>query len=166
MLIFHLLEGLKLLHNSCIVHADIKPDNFMVKSGSTDIHLIDYGLSNFYIDGEGSHIINSHQGMITGTPKYVSYYNCIGNTISRRDDLISLGYMFIYFLYGYLPWQGMQTGATICKKWSYLSDFLKNESPIIENIPIMKVYYYMEYCYSLEFEETPKYNLLKQLFIQ
>jgi len=154
------------IHKLYVLHRDIKPDNFMVKSGSTDIHLIDYGLSNFYIDGEGRYIINSHQEMITGTPKYVSYYNCIGNTISRRDDLISLGYMFIYFLYGYLPWQGMQTGATICKKWSYLSDFLKNESPIIENIPIMKVYYYMEYCYSLEFEETPKYNLLKQLFIQ
>lgn len=149
------------LHKLYVLHRDIKPENFMVKSG--EVHLIDYGMATFWMDGHGKHIENKPQDMITGTPKYVSYYNCIGNTISRRDDLISLGYMIMYFIYGYLPWQGQIQHAT-SKSWENLSEFLENETTIYENSPNVKISYYMEYCYSLEFDETPNYSLLCELF--
>ena len=153
------------LHKLYVLHRDIKPENFMVKSGGVDIELvlIDYGLATFWMDGDGEHIANRPQSTITGTPKYVSYNNHMGDTISRRDDLISLGYMIMYFIYGYLPWQG--SPSYIEKKdIDNLLDFLENETPIDENTPSSKMRYYMEYCYSLEYDETPDYSILCELF--
>lgn len=149
------------IHKLYVLHRDIKPDNFMIKDG--EIYLIDYGLATFWIDGNGKHITNLKQDTIIGTPKYVSYYNYIGNTISRRDDLISLGYMIMYFIYSYLPWQGKIYHFNI-KSWKNISEFLENETPVNENAPSIKMLNYMKYCYSLEFDETPNYNLLHTLF--
>ena len=155
---------LESIHKLYVLHRDIKPENFMIKDDGK-VHLIDYGLSTFWINGEGEHIANIKQETITGTPKYVSYYNHIGNTISRRDDLISLGYMMMYFMYGYLPWKSEGDS----KKWESILDFLENESPIFPGFEEMgvsytKIKHYMRYCYSLEFNNTPNYRILHELF--
>ena len=47
-------DCLEEFHRSGYVHLDVKPDNFMIKNGQ--IKLIDFGLSQKYINKDGDHI--------------------------------------------------------------------------------------------------------------
>jgi serine/threonine protein kinase len=144
------IQLLESIHTLFVLHRDIKPENFMVKNG--EIVFIDFGLATFYIDENGEHIPNQSQDSIIGTPKYVSYYNHCGNTLSRRDDLISLGYMFLGFYDCKMPWEQCSDTERIRKKsWNILQNSLENYK---------NLYHYMNYCYHLDFYEKPNYDIL------
>jgi len=89
------------IHCKYIVHRDIKPANFMIKNG--EIYLIDFGLSTFYLDENGEPIedySDSSVGTMIGTLKYASLNIHEGHRYSRRDDLISLAYIYEYLKTG------------------------------------------------------------------
>jgi serine/threonine protein kinase len=149
---------LKSIHDIFVIHRDIKPHNFMLRNNK--LYLIDYGLATFFVDEEGEHVPDKKQAMITGTPKFVSYYNHIGHTLSRRDDLISLGYLFIYMVNKKrVPWS-MSSGPDVLritkmKTWENISILTQGFSPLHE---------YMKYCYSLEYDDDPDHDYLSALF--
>jgi serine/threonine protein kinase len=159
---------LESLHELFVVHRDIKPQNFMIRN--KQLYLIDYGLATFYVDENGEHLPNKYQEDIIGTPKFLSYNNYLGNTLSRRDDLISLGYLYMYMLFGSLPWQ--QNFVDDCNDCS--NNKLKNQESIIslkswENMNTYTSNYhnlheYMKYCYNLDYDEEPDYDFLCNLF--
>ena len=97
------LNVLKSIHQHGVLHRDIKPQNFMIKHD--DIYLIDFGLSIFYIDENDRHIEKQDSENVVGTPKYISYFNHNGEPNSRRDDLLSLGYMILLLINGSLSWE-------------------------------------------------------------
>ena len=97
------LQIIESIHEKYVLHRDIKPDNFMVKEG--ELFLIDFGFSTFYIRDEKEHIPYSNNENIIGTPKFVSVHIHDGCEPSRRDDLISIGYIYLFLLYETLPWE-------------------------------------------------------------
>jgi serine/threonine protein kinase len=109
-----LLTILSRIHDLYMVHRDLKPDNIMVKNG--EVYLIDFGLATFYVDGgTGKHVDAkaTHHQTLVGSPLYASYYVHVGETHTRRDDLIQLGYIYLY-LRGKgapLPWQRIEASV-------------------------------------------------------
>ena len=100
------------MHNKSIIHRDIKPDNIMLGLGpaSNTVHLIDFGLTRSIIDANtGKHVAFSTGKGLIGTCRYVSANSHKGHELSRRDDLITLGYVMIRLLTGSLPWQFVTT---------------------------------------------------------
>ena len=54
----------------------------------------------------GFHIPFVQGKNLVGTCRYVSINSHLGFELSKRDDLITVGYVMINLLKGYLPWQG------------------------------------------------------------
>lgn len=104
-IMIQLIYIMESIHKNFVIHRDIKPQNFMMNENN-EIFLIDFGLSTIYIDDENKHIKKEiSREFIVGTPNYISWNIHDGITPSRRDDLISVGYIFLLLLCSSLPWE-------------------------------------------------------------
>lgn len=172
-IILQMLVIMENIHKNLVVHRDIKPQNFMLKDG--ELFLIDFGLATFYVNENGEHIEPSNHESILGTPKYISPNIHSGITPSRRDDLISIGYIYIFLVCRELPWESITTNPldeNIHNEMSLLHykniarQTLKsweNVEPICSKIDV-KLCKYMNYCYQLKYKDVPNYMALKQCF--
>lgn len=152
-----------------LVHRDIKPENFLIGRGRDrhTVYLIDFGLSKQYCSPQtGRHIPLRTGYSLTGTARYASIHAHEGLELSRRDDLISIGYVLVYFLKGRLPWQGLY-GQSNDEKYRVIHDKKKQTTleELCDGIP-QAFRKYLEYVSALAFEQTPDYVLLKSIFKQ
>ena len=69
------------------------------------LYLIDFGLSQSFVDAEGKHLEKEYVRKFSGNFLFASLNSCRGNNKSRRDDLESVMYIMVYLLNdNYLPW--------------------------------------------------------------
>ncbi|KAK1809306.1 casein kinase I [Friedmanniomyces endolithicus] len=111
LIVDQILVRLERLHFGGVIHRDIKPQNFLLGTGTNGsvIYVTDFGLADEYtisrVKAEEETPPRSH---LVGTARFASIRGHQGQAQSPKDDLESLGYMMAFFARGRLPWQGLQ----------------------------------------------------------
>ena len=168
MIAIQTLERIQYIHSKDYIHRDIKPANFVVGyPDSSLIYIIDFGNSRKYRSSRtGKHIQSYKTYKIFGTILYLSMGVLRGNEQSRKDDLESLGYMYIYLATAELPWSKIKVNSLeeMLQKTSELKENTSIEE-LCKNMP-PEMALYMKYVKKLAFDEAPNYDYLRSLFIK
>lgn len=156
------------LHSQGFVHRDIKPDNFVLGIGEKKgiVYMLDFGLSRRWedlIDKYTQNDESSSSSSIVGTARYMSINVHQGKVYGWRDDMESLGYVFIYLLTGSLPWQGQRAATKRLQMKRIYQLKEKSKETLCKNLP-SAMGKYMEYCWNLDLGTQPDYRYLWELF--
>jgi serine/threonine-protein kinase len=95
-------DSLDEAHRSGIVHRDLKPHNVMLVERSQQpdfVKVLDFGMAK--VQG----VEMTADGLLCGTPRYMSPEQLRGGTIDGRSDLYSLGIVLFEMLAGRTPFQ-------------------------------------------------------------
>jgi serine/threonine-protein kinase len=98
-----LLQGLAAAHAEGIVHRDLKPENVMghrEASGTLAVKILDLGLVKLRADEANATGTMTRDGVIMGTPDYMSPEQLLGREVDHRSDIFGIGVMLLEALTG------------------------------------------------------------------
>ncbi len=100
--------GLAAAHAQGLIHRDIKPGNILLENGVERVKLTDFGLARA-VDSPAI----TRDGVIAGTPEFMSPEQARGERIDARSDLFSLGCVLYMMATGRPPFRADSTPATL-----------------------------------------------------
>jgi serine/threonine protein kinase len=98
-------SGLQAAHAKGIIHRDLKPDNIWLLKSEDNfprVKVLDFGIAKLMAGSVGN---LTQQGMIVGTPYYMSPEQCVGDELDARSDIYSLGIIIYEILTGRVPFR-------------------------------------------------------------
>ena len=161
----HLIQILKNIHKNGFVHRDLKPENILlgINENSNLPYIVDFGIAKPYKDKNGKILPINRNKNFVGTQKFASIAAHDGVEVSRKDDLESLFYLFIYLAKGKLPWQNIS--KNMAERLKLIGEAKKTIliEELCKNLPdsFLKYYFHLK---KLTYFDEPDYDYLIKLF--
>jgi eukaryotic-like serine/threonine-protein kinase len=114
-------RALEAAHDKGIIHRDLKPANIKITPDGT-VKVLDFGLAKaFAVEGKAhdqtelAATFHTREGVIAGTPAYMSPEQALGKTVDRRTDIWAFGCLFYEMLTGKSPFAAETMNDTISR---------------------------------------------------
>lgn len=154
------------IHDKGFINRDIKLDNLMMGAGRNmhTAYIIDFGLAKKVLRSNGDHIEYRENVSLIGTAMYMSIHAHRGVEQSRRDDMESLGYVFLHMMNGRLPWVGFNAEVNRAR-YDALGRQKENMSleDLCSGVP-REFLDYFKHVRGLGFKDRPDYTALRRAF--
>lgn len=122
-----ILDAVGYAHKHKIIHLDIKPANIIITHEGVP-KILDFGIAKIMDKGENGEA--SSEGLIMGTPSYMSPEQVKGEELDGRSDIYSLGVLLHQMMTGNAPYDT-----------TTLTEYDINKKVVEEPLPRMRTYY-------------------------
>ncbi len=114
------VEAIAEAHRHGIIHRDIKPSN-VVLNQRNEVKVLDFGLAK-HTESEslttqriGESVTETLEGIVVGTPSYLSPEQALGTPVDKRSDIFSIGALLYECLTGARAFSGNTVGEVFAQ---------------------------------------------------
>jgi uncharacterized RDD family membrane protein YckC/predicted Ser/Thr protein kinase len=99
-----------------MIHRDLKPSNLLWPRGgrAADVKVVDFGLAKRVSSSQASAVLTA-EGVVLGTPRYISPEQGLGEAADHRSDIYSLGATAYHLLAGRPPFEAPTPMGVVAK---------------------------------------------------
>ncbi|MBW2261802.1 MAG: protein kinase [Deltaproteobacteria bacterium] len=122
-----ILSAISDAHGHGVIHRDLKPENIMLTAVGDDsdfVKILDFGVAKRIT----TQTFATRDGLIFGSPRYISPEAAQGERVDQRSDLYSLGVMLYQMLCGEPPFESR-------KPVQLLMEHIKTKPPPLKSRP-------------------------------
>jgi tetratricopeptide (TPR) repeat protein len=101
-----ILAGLAFAHSKGVIHRDLKPANVHIQPNG-QVKIVDFGLARV------SSSDMTQEGIVLGTPNYMSPEQAMGDRVDARSDIFSAGAVFYEILSNHKPFDADSTPGVL-----------------------------------------------------
>tara|TARA_B110000444_G_scaffold82935_3_gene78387 strand:+ start:3796 stop:4569 length:774 start_codon:yes stop_codon:yes gene_type:complete len=145
------------IHNTGVIHRDLKPVNICINSNSEPF-IVDFGMAKRIINNK-KHIEVRSINSIIGSPNYISQNVTRLIEPTRRDDMESIIYIILYMLLDETNYKNYTNNTLNIQKELSTIESLINDNDIDVNLFLA-----LRYIRKLNYSQQPNYNYITGLF--
>ncbi|MBX7222151.1 MAG: protein kinase [Blastocatellia bacterium] len=124
-------------HRSGVIHRDVKPDNIVIehRPGQGDVvKVLDFGIAKLKDEAQNTAGNLTRQGVIIGSPHYLSPEQCQSANLDARSDVYSFGVVLYEMLTGEVPFTANTPVAVALKHANEIPRSMRVDHPEIPEV--------------------------------